>query len=279
MTNVSVSPHRSVLRSLSIPVSIKITGIYIIVGCLWILLSDKFLLLLTSDMASLSTLQTTKGWIYVMVTAGLLYSLIERNFSTVQKSQQELRYSYNATLEGWVRALDMRDKETEGHTQRVAELTLRLAREMGMGDADLEHVRRGALMHDIGKTGVPDRILLKPDMLDDEELAIMRRHPVYAYEFLSPIPYLRQALDIPYCHHERWDGTGYPRGLKGEQIPLSARIFAVADVYDALRSDRPYRKAWPAEKVHEHIVANSGKHFDPHVVSMFMHLFTTEADR
>ena len=279
MTNVPVSPHRSLLRSLSIPVSIKITGIYIIVGCLWILLSDKFLLLLTSDMASLSSLQTTKGWIYVMITAGLLYSLIERNFSTVQKSQQELRNSYNATLEGWVRALDMRDKETEGHTQRVAELTLRLAREMGMGEADLEHVRRGALMHDIGKTGVPDRILLKPDMLDDEELAIMRRHPVYAYEFLSPIPYLRQALDIPYCHHERWDGTGYPRGLKGEQIPLSARIFAVADVYDALRSDRPYRKAWPAEKVREHIAANSGKHFDPHVVSMFMHLFTTEADR
>jgi len=166
----------------------------------------------------------------------------------------------------------LRDKETEGHTQRVTELTLKLAREFGLTEADLVQVRRGALLHDIGKMGVPDRILLKAGPLTDDEWVIMRQHPVHAHEMLRPIDYLRPALDIPYCHHEMWDGTGYPRGLKGEEIPLVARVFAIVDVWDAVTSDRPYRQAWSREKALAHIQKGTGQHFDPHVVEVFSKL-------
>jgi hypothetical protein len=185
---------------------------------------------------------------------------------------EHLQQSYDATLEGWVRALDLRDKETEGHSRRVTEMTVRLAQKMGMHADDIEHVRRGALLHDIGKLGIPDNILLKPGKLTDEEWVVMRTHPVLAYEWLASIAYLRPALDIPYCHHEKWDGTGYPRGLRGEQIPLAARMFAVVDVWDALSSDRPYRKRWPADKVYAHLQDNAGTHFDPQVVEAFLAL-------
>ena len=191
-------------------------------------------------------------------------------FNDLQRSNTELALAYDTTLEGWSHALDLRDEETEGHTQRVTEMTVRLAREMGISETEIVQVQRGALLHDIGKMGIPDSILLKPGPLTEEEWEIMRRHPVYAYELLSPISFLRPALDIPYCHHEKFDGTGYPRGLKGEQIPLSARIFAVVDVWDALRSDRPYRNAWPEEKVREHLRGLSGTHFDPRVVDSFL---------
>ncbi len=191
-------------------------------------------------------------------------------FNDLQHSNVELTLAYDATIEGWAHALDLRDKGTEGHSRRVTEMTMYLARALGMSDAELVHVRRGALLHDIGKMGVPDRILLKPGPLTEEEWATMYRHPVYAYEMLSAIDYLRPALDIPYCHHEKWDGTGYPRGLKGEQIPLAARIFAVVDVWDALTSERPYRSAWPEGKVREHIIEQAGKHFDPKVVEVFL---------
>jgi PAS domain S-box-containing protein/putative nucleotidyltransferase with HDIG domain len=190
----------------------------------------------------------------------------------LQRSNTDLGLAYDTTIEGWSRALDLRDKETEGHTQRVSELTLHLAREMGLPDEQLVHIRRGALLHDIGKMGVPDSILLKPGPLNDEEWTLMKRHPTLAYELLSPVAYLRRALDIPYCHHEKWDGTGYPRGLKGEQIPLTARLFAVVDVWDALRSDRPYRPAWPQEKVRAHLQSLAGTHFDPKVVMAFLRL-------
>jgi HD-GYP domain-containing protein (c-di-GMP phosphodiesterase class II) len=191
-------------------------------------------------------------------------------FTELQRSNTDLELAYDTTLEGWSHALDLRDKETEGHTQRVTDLTEQLARAMGIGEGELIHVRRGALLHDMGKMGIPDAILLKPGPLTDEEWVIMRKHPQYAYELLAPIPYLRPALDIPYCHHEKWDGTGYPRQLRGEQIPLAARLFAVVDVWDALRSDRPYRPAWPEDKVREHVLALSGSHFDPRVVQAFM---------
>ncbi len=191
-------------------------------------------------------------------------------FDGLQHSNLELAMAYDATIEGWSRALDLRDKETEGHTKRVTETTLRLARSMGIHEAELVHIRRGALLHDIGKMAIPDAILLKPGSLNDQEWEIMRRHPAQAFELLSPIAYLRPALDIPYCHHEHWDGSGYPRGLSGEQIPLSARLFAVVDVWDALQSDRPYRAPWPVEKVLEHLRSQAGTHFDPAVVQAFL---------
>jgi PAS domain S-box-containing protein len=183
---------------------------------------------------------------------------------------EALRFAYDQTIEGWSRALDMRDKETEGHSQRVTDMTLRLAQLAGMSDTELVDVRRGALLHDIGKLGVPDSILQKPDKLTEDEWAQMRKHPEYAYQLLWPIEYLRSAIDIPYCHHEKWDGTGYPRGLKGEQIPLAARLFAVADIWDAIRSDRPYRKGWSAEQAIEHIKSLAGTYLDPQAVEYFL---------
>ena len=190
-------------------------------------------------------------------------------FDRLQRSNIELVLAYDTTLEGWSQALDLRDKESENHSQRVTEMTLRLAQAMGLNGEELVHIRRGALLHDIGKLGIPDNILLKPDVLTEEERVVIQRHPVYAYEWLSPITYLRLALDIPYCHHEKWDGSGYPRGLKGKAIPLAARIFAIVDVWDALHSDRTYRPAWPTEKVREHIRSLSGTDFDPQVVEAF----------
>ena len=188
----------------------------------------------------------------------------------LQRSNMELMLAYDATIEGWSRALDLRDKETEGHTQRVVEMALDLASKMGMSEAEKQDLWRGALLNDIGKMGIPDSILLKPGPLSDEERQVMWQHPTYAYQMLSPISYLKHALEIPYCHHEKWDGSGYPRGLKGGEIPLSARLFAVVDVFDALATDRPYRAAWLRDDVYHYIEEQSGKHFDPQVVKIFL---------
>ncbi len=193
-------------------------------------------------------------------------------FADLQLANEELSQAYESTIEGWSHALDLRDKETEGHTQRVTKMTVTLARAMGVGEEALVHIRRGALLHDIGKMGIPDDLLHKPGQLSAAEWVIMQKHPVYAYEFLSPIAYLRPALDIPYCHHEKWDGTGYPRGLKGEQIPFAARLFALVDVWDALCSDRPYRQGWPPEQVRAYIHGQAGLHFDPNIVPTFLRL-------
>jgi PAS domain S-box-containing protein len=195
-------------------------------------------------------------------------------FRDLQRALASLTLSYDATIEGWAKALDLRDKETEGHTRRVTEMSVRLAREMGIEGAELVQIRRGALLHDIGKLGIPDAILLKPGKLTDGEWGVMRRHPGYALEWLSPVAFLRPALDIPYCHHEKWDGTGYPRGLAGEQIPASARLFAAVDVWDALRSDRPYRVGWAEGRVVEHLRSLAGTHLDPAVVKAFLRLLT-----
>jgi PAS domain S-box-containing protein len=189
-----------------------------------------------------------------------------QNFEQLQKSNQELLQAYDDTLAGWVNFLDLRDEKTEGHTMRVLDITIKICKEFGFTSKDLMHIHRGVLLHDIGKVGVPDGILNKPGPLTDEEWKIMKKHPEYAYQMLYPIAYLRPALDIPYCHHEKWDGSGYPRGLKGNEIPLSARIFAIVDVYDALTSDRPYRKAWTKEVTLQYIRENSGTHFDPEIV-------------
>ncbi len=197
-------------------------------------------------------------------------------FHNMERTNFELFQAYDATIEGWAQALDLKDVDTEEHSRRVTETTVAIAKQMNIKDEDLAHLRRGALLHDIGKMGISDSILLKPGKLTDEEWVIMKQHPVYAYSMLAPIDYLKPALDIPYCHHEKFDGSGYPRGLKGKAIPLAARIFAVVDVYDALTSDRPYRKAWSKEETLKHIREGSGKHFDPEVVEVFMSIIENE---
>ena len=211
----------------------------------------------------LEFLETLAGQAAIAIdNAGLVHEMANTNMKLMQ--------AYDKTIDGWAHALDLRDRETEHHSRRVAEQTVHIAKMMGMNEEDLAHARRGALLHDIGKMGVSDAILLKPGQLTAEEWVVMHEHPRHAYEMLSPIEYLRPALDIPYCHHEKWDGTGYPRGLKGEEIPLAARIFAVIDVYDALTSKRPYRQAWSCQAAADYIRQQSGKHFDRRAAEMFL---------
>ena len=197
---------------------------------------------------------------------------IRRDEGRISRLNEELKVAYESTIEGWGRALELRDKETEGHTQRVCELTMRLAEGFAFTPEERRYLKFGALLHDIGKMGVPDAILMKDGPLSEEEMAVMMRHPEHARNMLSGIEFLRPAIAIPYCHHEHWDGSGYPRGLKGEEIPLAARIFAVADVWDALVSERRYHGAWKTEEVCAHILAGSGSQFDPQVVERFLEL-------
>ena len=229
-----------------------------------------------------SSLSPTLDWMEFLHTlAGQAAIAIDNAqlFENLQQSNQELVQAYDTTLEGWARALELRDRETEGHTRRVTELTLRLAKFMNIKDSEIVNIRRGVLLHDIGKMGVPDHILKKTGSLTPLEWNEMRQHPLYAYNLLSPIAYLRGALDIPYCHHEHWDGSGYPRGLKGEQIPLSARIFSVVDVWDALLSDRPYRQAWPRKKVIEYLKETSGTYLDPDIVAVFFRMIAEDESK
>jgi PAS domain S-box-containing protein len=214
----------------------------------------------------------TPEWLNIVNTLATQTAIaIDNNelFDDLQRSTLNLTVAYNETIEGWAKALELRDQETEGHSKRVTDLTVKFAYELGLNDEAIGNIMRGSLLHDIGKMGIPDAILNKPGKLTEEEWTLVRRHPQDAYDMLSPIKYLKPALDIPYCHHERWDGSGYPRGLKGEEIPLAARIFAVVDVWDALTSDRPYRKAWPRSKAKEYMLSQAGIHFDPHIVEVF----------
>ena len=201
-----------------------------------------------------------------------LRSLNDKLEIRVKERTQELTNSYEYTLEGWARALELRDKETEGHSRRVMETTLKLARALDIPKDELEHIRRGAILHDIGKMAIPDDILLKPGKLTPEEREIMQQHPTIAYHMLERIPYLARAIEIPYCHHEHWDGTGYPRKLKEYEIPISARIFAIADVWDALLSDRPYGRVWGKEEALDYIAAEADKHFDSYIVNVFLEM-------
>jgi len=196
----------------------------------------------------------------------------------LQRAHNDLQEAYDKTIEGWVLALDLRDKETEGHTQRVTNMTEKLARAIGFSDEEIMHIRRGALLHDMGKMGIPDEILQKPGPLTDDEWVIMRRHPEMAHQMLSQIKYLQEAITIPYYHHERWNGNGYPHKLKGEDIPLQARMFAVVDVWDALSSDRPYRKKMPQKEVEDYLRKESGNLFDPHVVEIFIPLISSDSN-
>ena len=219
-----------------------------------------------------SALEPQDDWVEYLDTLANQAAIAIDNvtlFNNLQRTNLELTLAYDATIEGWAQALEMRDIGTEGHSRRVIALTLQLAHKMGISDKDLVHIRRGALLHDIGKMGIPDVIMHKPGSLTKKEWEVMKRHPGFALEWLSPIEFLRPALDIPYCHHERWDGSGYPQGLKGKKIPLTARIFAVIDVWDALLSDRVYHKAWSVKKTLAYIKENSGILFDPEVIKTF----------
>jgi len=204
-----------------------------------------------------------------------LFDELQATNADLEAANAELQIAYEATLQGWVRALDLRDRETEGHTQRVTALTQELARKVGFGEQELVHIKRGALLHDIGKMGIPDRILLKPGGLSPEEREQMQQHPGLAYEMLNPIEFLKPAIDIPYCHHEKWDGSGYPRGLRGNQIPYPARIFSIVDVWDALTSIRPYRLPMESTAVRQLIREQSGSHFDPQIVDAFLEMSQT----
>lgn len=222
------------------------------------------------------------GAIFVFVVIKLSLRAIRRareGEEGIARVNADLVRAYDTTIEGWARALELRDKNTEGHTRRVAKMTMEVARRFNLSEEQLAHIHRGAMLHDIGKMGVPDSILLKPEALTPEEWKTMKRHPVHAFELLSPVAYLQPALDIPYCHHEKWDGTGYPRGLKGEQIPLAARIFAIADMWDALCSERMYHLPWPRQKVCDHISSLAGTHFDPWVVAFFLEMDWCKEDR
>ena len=226
-----------------------------------------------------SPLNTNSEWDGFLQTLATQLAIAIDNslmFENLQKSHLELTLSYDATIEGWAKTLELRDQETQGHSERVTSLTVRLGRALGLSEEELIHIRRGALLHDVGKIGIPDKILQKPSQLTEDEIKVMREHPILAYNVLSGSVFLETALDIPYSHHEKWDGTGYPRALKGETIPLAARVFAIIDVYDALRSNRPYRKAWSKEKTLKHIKGQSGIHFDPRVVEVFLKLVDTD---
>jgi putative nucleotidyltransferase with HDIG domain len=218
------------------------------------------------------TYSYTKTWSvedisHLRIVGDAIANLLER-----KRAEEMLLNAYDTTLEGWAKALELRDKETEDHSRRVTELTVILAQAMGIEGDELIHIRRGAILHDIGKMAIPDEILRKRGPLTASERKVVEQHPIRGYELLSPISFLERALEIPYCHHEHWDGSGYPRGLKGEEIPPAARIFTVVDVWDALLSDRPYSKAWPREKAIQYLKDESGKIFDPKCVYVFLEL-------
>ena len=213
--------------------------------------------------------------VLLLVASAMIWIIvenIEKNLGRVEASEAELRKNYDLTLEAWAKVLEYRDRETEGHCRRLAQLSVQLGQALGLSNEEVAHLRRGALLHDIGKLAIPDLILLKPKALDDSEREIIKKHPVYAKQMLSEITFLQPAISVAYSHHEQWDGQGYPEGLKREEIPLLARIFAIVDTWDALHSNRPYRRAWPVEMIRTYIQENAGIKFDPHIVEVFLQL-------
>lgn len=248
----------------------KIVLIYVLVGVGWIFFSDKVVAQLFTDARDLTMVQDIKGWLFILVTALLLFFLVRRAVQAAADDQQRLIDSYDQTIRGWVQVLDLRHKETKDHTYRVAAMTVALASKLGMTDAaSLKRIERSAILHDIGKIGIPDAVLIKPGQLDDDEMRLMRTHPQIARDLLANIDFLSHCMDIPYGHHERWDGHGYPLGLQGEQIPFAARIFSIVDVWDALMHPRVYKQAWPEDKVLAYLRAESGVRFDPAVLEVF----------
>ena len=253
-----------------VPPAVKIAGLYLLFSALWILLSDRVVNSIVPDAEAMSWLQTAKGLAFVLASAALLYVLTKRYLDRAESHARALREGYDQTLAGWAAALDFRDHSTGEHTERVTGLTVALAQRFGIAGDELDHIRRGATLHDIGKMAVPDAVLGKVGRLDEDDWEQIKRHPEMAVRMLDGISYLEPALVIPWCHHERWDGSGYPRGLQGEDIPFPARLFAVVDVYDALTSERPYREPMTTTAALAQIERESGTHFDPRVVSEFV---------
>jgi HD-GYP domain-containing protein (c-di-GMP phosphodiesterase class II) len=250
--------------------SLKIALVYLAFAVVWIVVTDRLVTWAIPDADAEAWFQTVKGLAFVVVSAGVLYVLTRRYLTRAERTSEQLREAYDQTLEGWAAALDIRDHSTGQHTQRVTDLTVALAERFGIEGSELDDIRRGATLHDIGKMAVPDAVLGKEGPLDDEDWRLIRRHPDMALRMLSGISFLEQALPIPWCHHEKWDGTGYPRGLAGAAIPFPARLFAVVDVYDALTSERPYREPLTAMAALSYIGEHSGSHFDPDVVDGFV---------
>jgi HD-GYP domain-containing protein (c-di-GMP phosphodiesterase class II) len=249
----------------------RIVIIHIALGSLWIFLSDLAVEQFFDLKKDCTLAQNLKGWFFIAFTGALLFLLIRNEINRISRLNTRLVKGYDQTIRGWVRVMEPKHKETMKHMERVTALTLELARLCGIKDQErLKEIERGAILHDIGKIGVSDAILVKPGRLDAHEWEEIKRHPQIAYDILTRIEFLRPSLDIPYSHHEKWDGSGYPEGLQGQDIPLAARIFAVVDVWDALINPRVYKPAWPEEQVLEYIHSQSGRHFDPHVVELFL---------
>ncbi|MFT6924646.1 MAG: putative nucleotidyltransferase with HDIG domain [Psychromonas sp.] len=249
----------------------QIVLIYLTVGILWISLSDFAVSLLFRDSNNIILAQNIKGWGFIIVTAILLFFISRKKINTVTELNAKLFKNQEQMMNGWVSLIDLRHRETKDHTVRVTHMALKLAKLFGITDlSELNHIKWGAMLHDIGKISMRDEILTKPGKLDSTEWEEMKTHPQIANDILSGIEYLIPCRDIPYSHHEKWDGSGYPQGLKGDAIPVTARLFAVIDVWDALIHSRVYKSAWPEEKVLEHIKEQSGVHFDPDIVTLFI---------
>lgn len=249
----------------------QIVLVYLTVGIFWISWSDLAVALLFQNSDNIIFAQKIKGCGFIIITALLLFFLIRKKMNAAEEVNTQLVESYEQTMSGWIHLLDLRHRETKNHTDRVTKMTLKMTKLSGITDqAELNHIKWGAMLHDIGKIGIGDNILTKPGKLEPVEWEEMKRHPQIANDILSNIDYLLPCRDIPYCHHEKWDGSGYPQGLKGEEIPITARIFAVIDVWDALIHFRVYKSAWPEEKVLKHIKEQSGHHFDPDIVKLFL---------
>ncbi|HUB89932.1 MAG TPA: HD domain-containing phosphohydrolase [Dyella sp.] len=260
------------LRQAVIRVSpqLRTAGTYVLVSAVWIWFSGYLLGDLVHDPHRIVLYQIAKGWLFVLGTGLLLYWMIGRTVQRLDHANQQLLDSHEQALRVLVEAMDIRHKETGDHSERVVRMALGLAKLVGLEDDALRDIKFGALLHDIGKLALPDAILIKPGKLDDEETRLMRTHPRMGYDMLQRIEFLRDASAIPYCHHERWDGTGYPQGLKGEQIPLAARIFSVVDVWDALSCRRVYKPAWPEPEVLDYLREAAGGQLDPHLVALFL---------
>ncbi len=275
----------------------RVVILYLIFSALWIYLTDRLANFLEVSYGIPREIETIKGLLFVLISALLLfwnlYRELKRSETIYQEHLQEkerlldqLRFkneelldAYDRTIFGWSRVLEMRNREVKNHSRRVTDMTLRLARYMGIPEADMAHIRRGALLHDIGKMAISDSVILKDGDLSEEERALVRRHPLFGFEMVSEIEFLRPAMDILLCHHEKWDGTGYPFGLAGEKIPLYARIFSIVDVWDAFTSDdRTYRKADPPEVAAEYLRSQAGEHFDPAIVDAFLKMLNEQGE-